>query len=240
MSIHNQEIQQWIESVQAYIEELCTFQRENRPEVPLFFIRFLHLMLRSCSIPPHLSRVYGVATTLLKMGLDTHIQTHHQAMDVLAGDYLSIQFYCLLSEQGEVEGIRHIARTISQINELKMEHYLWVQQGARYDDGALQKVERISSALVLSIAHFFEDQLGLEKEYWNQIIPAVFLLNEVHSTPYSLTRSGEEYIQRTVVELQETISQLKSASLQEEMFLLLQCYSIFLIKEGDSREHALC
>ena len=230
----------WIEDVQAYIDELCAYQREKKLEVPLFFIRFLHVMLHSCPISIERAHVYGVATTLLKMGLDTHIQERHQPMDVLAGDYLSIQFYCLLSKQGEVEGISHVAKTISQINEWNMEQHLWFQQGMPYDESTLQRVQRISSALILSVAHFFYDKTDSEIKHWNRIIPRAFLLNKVCSRHHQLTPNGEEYMQRMMVELQEAISHLKSTALQGELYHLLRNHHIFSEKEGYQREHALC
>lgn len=240
MYIHEEHSQVWIDNVQAYIDELGTYQREKKLEVPLFFIRFLYVMLCSCRIPTAQALLYGVATTLLKMGLDTHIQDRHKPMDVLAGDYLSIQFYCLLSAQGEVEGIGHVAKTISKLNEWNMEHHIWLQQGVPYDDSALQRVQRISGALILSVVNYFSEQIGVDIHHWNRIIPCAFLLNEVHSGRYPLTSSAGEFMHRTEVELQEMISHLASIRLQEELYHLLENHQIFSLKEGYQHEQAVC
>lgn len=239
MNLHDPNVQQWIPDVQAYIDELCNNQQEQKLEVPLFFIRFLHQMLHSCSISAERAQVYGVATTLLKMGLDTHTQAHHEPMDVLAGDYLSIQFYCLLAEQGEVDGIGHIAKTISKINELNMEHHVWVQQGVPYDEIALQRVQHIASALILAVANFFCES-GLEMGNWRELIPRVFLINEVCSTSYQLTPSGEKFIEHTMIELQEILSSFKTRQIQEELQSLLTEHHIYLVKAGENYESVLC
>lgn len=241
MRIYRDHSQVWIDEVQTYIDELYTYQQAQKLEVPIFFIRFLHLLLHILPIPTERACLYGVATTLLKMGLDMHTQDNHQPMDVLAGDYLSIQFYCLLSEQREVEGIHHVAKTISDINEGNMEHHIWSQQGVAHDVVALHRVQRISSALILSVANFFYDHEDREVNSWRQIIPRAFLLYEADYWQYQFTTSGEEFIQETTIKLEEAISQLKSKQLQEELYHLLINYQILSVKEGlQCEESALC
>lgn len=239
MNIHYSDVQQqWSSDVQAYIDELCAYQRKKQPEVPLFFIHFLHQLLRSCLIPLNRAQVYGVATTLLKMGLDTHIQNQHQPMHVLAGDYLSIQFYCLLAEQGEIEGICHIAKAISKINEWNMEHHVWLQQGVSYDEIALQRVQHIVSALIIAVADFFYESCP-EIESWLMLIPRVFLINEVCSSGYPLTPGGDKFIKNTMLELYEILPSFQSG-VQVKLKNLLKQHHIYAEEVGKNHEITLC
>ena len=212
--------QEWIDDVQAYVDGACEGEQIH---LPVFFIRFSHLMLSSFEIPSERARLFGLATAFLTTGLEMHIRDQHRPMDVLSGDLFSMQFYCLLSEQGEVEAIRGLSRTISRMNEEKVEHYLWLQQKASWNVEALVRMQSISSALLLSLANFFREGDPQEKERgWTYIIPRAVLLHEVE-LPHKrdLTGEGLALVRRTEMELEDAIAHVRAEFTRQELHRLV-------------------
>jgi heptaprenyl diphosphate synthase len=92
-------------------------------------------MLTSVHEKPMRIFAYGVSTALLRMGLVVHEQVtleeekdvevfQKKQLSILAGDYYSSLFYKTLAQHNEIEGMKVLAKTASEICEISMKHHI--------------------------------------------------------------------------------------------------------------------
>lgn len=116
--------------------------------------------------------LYALAVSLVQMGLETHdmIEADNDPSDelkmrsiqykVLAGDYFSARFYQLLAKQGRIEFIKRIAQAISELNSLKMNFYMNIQQLRMSAEDYLQQSAHIKMQLFLPFAQMMKDSFA--------------------------------------------------------------------------------
>jgi heptaprenyl diphosphate synthase len=138
----------------------------KRPEVPAFFVVVLFCVLRSHQLPADRIHLYCVTITLMQMGLDIHEcvspglspatnDALHRPLTVLAGDYFSSLFYRMLSEAGEIDGLRCLSQAICSVNESKMELYSLRDVDPVPWQTVMELVRQVRGGLISAVSSFF-------------------------------------------------------------------------------------
>jgi heptaprenyl diphosphate synthase len=241
-----QRIRSW--AAQPYVERTI-----GKPEVPVFFVRVLHLMLKSLGIARERAELYAVATTLLQMGLDIHEQVplsepatreeeRRRQLLVLSGDYYSSLFYWLLARKGEWEGIRRLADAVCLINERKMtRHGKEREEGARILADTWEDRKRIAGGLLTALADFFHADHAVAG-VWRDLVSDLMLLDWLkrEADQGKFAGFGERELsglKETVARLRMTAAKLTPPEIRQEMeHLIKESFSVFLegllVKEG--------
>ncbi|MBA4495605.1 heptaprenyl diphosphate synthase component 1 [Paenactinomyces guangxiensis] len=213
----------------------------GKPPVPVFFVRVLHLMLRSLGVSEKRIHVFCVSTTLLQMGLVTHDRVslaeqlspeemRERQLMVLSGDYYSSLFYHLLSKHQEIEGIHCLAKATSLINEIKMTHRAEQCKGKPLDLQALKRIQSISSGLLTALADFFH--VGQESENnWKKIIPGLMLFDELRHCSDSFNpgdTSSSEWIRETWAEMGHALMNIEQQDIKRKLSEMLNTQFLWL------------
>jgi len=187
-SIHSETFVSILQSIEKAAEQPYVTRMIGKPKIPIFFVAVFHLMCQSLRVPEQRAHLYGVATTLLQMGLNAHesvdvirpdsaAEVRKQQLLVLSGDYLSSLFYQRLARYGEMEGIRRLAEATCVINEQKMALYMEHAQEDRYQKREpWELIKQIESGLLTALADFFHvgDDLDLNRQ-WKKLLPELLL-----------------------------------------------------------------
>lgn len=138
------------------------------PDFPELRIRLLTACLQAATVSPVKSDLYALVTALIQLGLDTHERVPTENTDkgkpaarsrqlkVLAGVYFSARYYQLLSKAGEVDMIRQIAASVSEINRRKMNLYMAMKQMKLKAEDYIRDKAAIDSRLFLPFASQME------------------------------------------------------------------------------------
>ncbi|MFC4078092.1 heptaprenyl diphosphate synthase component 1 [Salinithrix halophila] len=150
------------------LKSRCSYLEKNlrQPEVPVFLVQLLQLMMRTRSLPAGRIRLYCVTAALVQMGLNIHetVTTDREGtgrgmrtrqLSVLAGDYFSSLFYRELADHGEIEGITRLSQAISDVNEAKMALYGMKEARGFSWPRYLELSKRIHGSLITSLSYFF-------------------------------------------------------------------------------------
>jgi heptaprenyl diphosphate synthase len=145
----------------------------SKPVIDDDKITFLILMFRengNYTNIPH----YVTAIMIMQMALDMHdivgIETLPQAknrprqLTVLAGDYYSSQYYCMLTEKQAFSMIRILSDGIRYLNEEKVDLF----RGKWHWDQLIAHMKRIETSLIMELADF------LNLSHWLPLITAYF------------------------------------------------------------------
>lgn len=128
------------------------------------------------------SELYALVVGLLQLGLDTHdwIDTARDAgteaemrsrqMKVLGGDYFSGRFYHLLAQAGQRERIHKLSEAVCEINRLKMDHYVDMQQAQMDSERYIGYGVAQRSALLLAFADLVS---GETAKRWQELVETV-------------------------------------------------------------------
>lgn len=179
---------------------------------------------------------YVTAIMIMQMALDMHDKVDIDAMPqnknrprqltVLAGDYYSSQYYCMLSEKEAFAMIRALSDGIRLLNEEKVDLF----RGKGHWDDFISQMKRIETSLMIELANL------LELSNWTPLITAYFthkrLLREkraIHNGEGSIfmeplfhvyPEKREQFIQKCngwLMELQEEIQyELKSGLFDDD------------------------
>lgn len=128
-----------IEQLKTYIENrtkhLYIEKYIDQPEIDVVKLALLMNIYKHSSLTKDRQRKYLVSTMLVQMAADIHelvpVTNEHKTYDsekekqllVLAGDYYSGLHYLDLAHTGDFKMLQTIARTVREINELKMGLY---------------------------------------------------------------------------------------------------------------------
>ncbi|SEN27872.1 heptaprenyl diphosphate synthase component 1 [Lihuaxuella thermophila] len=232
-SIHTQ-FNEIIDHIDQLARHSYVEQTLGKPPVPVFFVRILYLLMRSCGVSDERIRVYCTAATLLQMGLDTHdlvslepVQSaeekRRRQLHVLIGDYYSSLFYVILSKHREIDGIQCLAKATSTINETKMTHHReQMKAGWNLNVHALKRMQVISGGLLTALADFFH--VGNQPEnVWQKIIPGFILFDLLKRYSSILHPDGElgKWVEHTWNELNQAIPEIEQTDVREELTEIL-------------------
>jgi len=171
----------------------------EKPDIDEDKIRILALMFEE-------NGEYGdalqciTAVMLMQMALDMHDfvdnadfsqPLRQRQLSVLAGDYYSSQYYCLLSEAGAFSMIRSLARGIRLLNEEKVR----LVQGTWQWPQFIHLIEKIEASLITALADFLHlsdwvpfiqsyfayKRILKEKNTWQSGRPSSFLRPLFHA-----------------------------------------------------------
>ncbi|MFX3622822.1 MAG: heptaprenyl diphosphate synthase component 1 [Ectobacillus sp.] len=200
----------------------------------------LYSILKGADLNREQIQHYALTIMLVQIALDTHekvsnkedieeAQFHkRRQLTVLAGDYYSGLYYCLLAQNHDIALIRALAEGIKEINEQKVKLY---QRQAVSVAEIINSVEIIESSLLQKACHYFcvhdwtpfvsvvtarrriEHEYEMHKE--NKAAPIFEALKQ------SLQKSAaaeeeqldwfyESYMQNTVQQLRELTNQNKA------------------------------
>jgi hypothetical protein len=187
--IHKKELREILNQIEKHAENSYVRQRIGRPDIPVFFVRVLYLMLHSYQVEKEKIALYTIATTLLKMGIDLHetVETgtpetlpeqRKQQLTVLAGDYYSSLFYYLLAKQKETDVIHCLAGATCRINEWKMSLHMVRKEGASLTTETINQIKSISSELIAALADFFHVRKGFAFS-WRPVAAELLLPEEL-------------------------------------------------------------
>lgn len=155
----------------------------NLPKFPAHRIDLLCTFLTNGALDNTIAEehyeLYSLAIALMQMGLDTHdmVTGHDQAtskqamrsnqLKVLAGDYFSSRFYQLLANKGYIEFIQRISRAICDLNRLKMDFYLNLQQFRMTAEEYMKQSAQIKMQLFLPFKQMMKQSFS---ERWFNLL----------------------------------------------------------------------
>ncbi|MBA4543136.1 MULTISPECIES: heptaprenyl diphosphate synthase component 1 [Thermoactinomyces] len=191
--VHKKELREILEQIEKHAENSYVRQQIGRPDIPVFFVRVLYLMLHAYQLEKEKIALYTIATTLLKMGIDLHetVETsapealpgqRKQQVTVLAGDYYSSLFYYLLAKEKETDVIHCLAGAICRINEWKMSLHQMRKAGAPLTAEMVKRIKSISSELIAALADFFHVRKGFAFS-WRPVAEELLLYEELLRFP---------------------------------------------------------
>lgn len=235
-SIHNEKFASILRSIEEAAEHPFVTKVIGKPKIPLFFVTVYYLMCQSLRVPEKRAHLYGVATTLLYMGLTLHEkvekdrpqqlnETNKQQLFVLSGDYFSSLFYQQLALSQEIEGIRCLSKATCTINEYKMSLYM----NHSYSDRFQKKepwnlIKRIESELLTALADFFHvgDHLNLNQQ-WKKLLPELLLYHclqkEQEKTGISLLQM--DWVQKEMKNLIQNIQTFPQQEIRQALYQLI-------------------
>lgn len=166
------------------------------PDFPELRIRLLTACLPAATVSPEKSDLYALVTALIQMGLDTHERVSADNTDkgkpaarsrqlkVLAGVYFSARYYQLLAKAGEVDLIRQIAASVSEINRRKMNLYMAMKQMKLKAEDYIRDQAAIHSRLFLPFASKMEPPTAA---VWPGLVQSLAACEQLTHELYSLS-----------------------------------------------------
>lgn len=144
-------------------------------ELPMFpdsRLRLLYSLLNLNPSSAQQSELYTLVIALVQLGIDTHeridtetdrISEHDmrsRQLKILGGDYFSANYYRLLSQAGQIEMISKISIAVSEVNRLKMNFYIKMNQLNVTADEYLSQTVQLKSELLEVFASVLEGHLS--------------------------------------------------------------------------------
>ncbi|PZE21950.1 heptaprenyl diphosphate synthase component 1 [Paenibacillus xerothermodurans] len=167
------------EMAKKYIEYDMIQKHTELPLFPEFRTRLLYAFLSKHSTLSGHSELFGLVTSLVQIGLDTHdmVSVTNQAKEmraarsrqlkVLAGDYFSSRFYFLLAHAGQIELIGVISRAICDVNRLKINLYQLMKQLKLSAEDYIKQSVEVKTQLYLAFSKLME---GTVRRKWSEIL----------------------------------------------------------------------
>lgn len=198
----------------GYIEYDMIKQYTELPAFPNARVHLLYIFLNKGSrISFDQTELYALVTSLIQIGLDTHetIDTEQgnqaenlmrsRQLKVLAGDYYSSIFYQLLSDVGQIEVITSLSKAICDLNMMKMNHYISMQNSLLSSEQYLVQKVQLNMQLFLSFSPLLQDSVrGLWSFLLHEISLCETIMQELshnqgacplHSTEYMISSLRE-------------------------------------------------
>lgn len=192
VSVHTSE-PDWIEKVKEYTNDTTLHSMIGKPDIPVLFVEVLHVMLSASQLTPARALHYGVATTLLQMGLEVHdripIHFNPAAMSVtsrqllvLSGDFYSSQYYRLMTQHQELEGLSYLSNIMCSMNESRVKLHAMYLDEKVYSVHAYPDILHFTSGLLAALADFFHVERYLAMD-WKAVLSPLLLIQyiEQHS-----------------------------------------------------------
>ncbi|AOZ91374.1 heptaprenyl diphosphate synthase component 1 [Paenibacillus crassostreae] len=207
----------------SYIEYDMIEQNTKLPNFPDARVHLLYIFLNvGGRISWVNTELYAMVTSLIQMGLDTHesIDTEQgsqseglmrsRQLKVLAGDYYSSRFYQLLSDQGQVEVITLLSRSICDLNKMKMSHYINIQNQELNSEHYLQQKVQLNMQLFLSFAPMIEDSLHV---IWEKLLHDFSLCETItNEIEHNLTARPYISTEQLMVILRDAVERIQLLS----------------------------
>lgn len=191
--------QSQLDAVVERLQDICNHPFLNQhiafPPIPKTKLRVLHLYLNHMGWSSERIEVYCTAVTLAQMGLEVHegidnrddlaeADRKRRQLSILAGDYLSSQYYRILSLHGEIQLIDLLAQSIAHINHWKM--HLYTQATPPHLPAFLEAVGHIEAELFTCITLL--DPNGQPwREWMRNLILVDWIIRKLESGPDSGT-----------------------------------------------------
>lgn len=170
------------ELASKYVEYDMIQTYTELPAFPDPRLRLLHAVLNEHGALAPKSELYSLVVSLVQLGMDTHdlIDTEEnqrsekemraRQLKVLAGDYFSSRFYSLLSQAGQISMISKISTAVCEVNRLKMDLYIKMQQSKLKAEDYLNKLTRLKSEMF----QLFEEMMeGAFVKLWPEMLQDV-------------------------------------------------------------------
>ncbi|MCM3627452.1 heptaprenyl diphosphate synthase component 1 [Paenibacillus glycanilyticus] len=147
------------ELASKYVEYDMIQTYTELPAFPDPRLRLLHAVLNEHGALAPKSELYSLVVSLVQLGMDTHdlIDTEEtrrsetemraRQLKVLAGDYFSSRFYQLLSQAGQISMVSKISAAVCEVNRLKMDLYIKMQQSQLKAEEYLNKLTELKSEM---------------------------------------------------------------------------------------------
>ncbi|MFC4777558.1 heptaprenyl diphosphate synthase component 1 [Paenibacillus sp. GCM10023252] len=160
------------ELAKKYVEYDMIQAHTELPTFPDSRIRLLYAFLSHNPPSERHSELYSLVTSLVQMGMDTHdtIDTdldkrpenemRSRQLKVLAGDYFSSRFYQLLSQAGQMDMISRISEAVCEVNRLKVNLYMKMQQVKLTAEDYLSQSVQVRSELFQVFTSVLEGKLS--------------------------------------------------------------------------------
>lgn len=151
------------------------------PEFPEARTAVLLLFMQAGGVEESNRQLYALVTSLVQVALDTHERITDSEgregakeklslqLGVLAGDYFSSRFYHLLSQAGQIQQIQQLAEAICDVNRMKMDLYLSMQDQELTPEQYLQQTSAIQSRLFLSFTPMLNKR---HQQWWPELLVA--------------------------------------------------------------------
>lgn len=172
--------------VKTYTSHDMITAHTDLPEFPKLRIQLLYTFLTHGALDTDEEEdehdLYALVISLMQMALDTHEMvdgnnepTNERKMrsnqlKVLAGDYFSSRFYQLLAKRGHIEFIQLISHAICELNRIKMNFYLNLQNKRMTSEDFIDQSARIKMQLFLP---FTELMKGSFSEKWTELLHSI-------------------------------------------------------------------
>jgi heptaprenyl diphosphate synthase len=175
------------EMTKPYVEYDMIQKHTSLPELAEYRARLLLVFLNKSNQDSDHNELVTVATSLVQLGLDTHDlvpvtnlqkeekDARSRQIKVLAGDYFSSRFYHILAQAGEIEMIKQLSDAICEVNRMKMNLYLRMNQMKVTAEVFLEQSVQIKMQLFLSFQHLMD---GEQLRIWPEVLQ-LFALGEV-------------------------------------------------------------
>ncbi|SFF04883.1 heptaprenyl diphosphate synthase [Paenibacillus catalpae] len=147
------------ELASKYVEYDMIQTYTELPAFPDPRLRLLHAVLNEHGELAPRSELYSLVVSLVQLGMDTHdlIDTEEtrrsetemraRQLKVLAGDYFSSRFYQLLSQAGQISMVSKISAAVCEVNRLKMDLYIKMQQSQLKAEEYLNRLTELKSEM---------------------------------------------------------------------------------------------
>lgn len=159
---------------QSYVEQFVDIPAMAESRLVL-----LYVFLCENGFDRERAKIICTTTGLVQLGLDTHelvknsyevstVAERNRQLTVLAGDYYSSLYYHLLAESGEIEAVKILAHSIQEVNEAKMNLYLFDKETAWSWDKYFDVRKIIDTALYLGfVKHYAQTESDLK--FWTAL-----------------------------------------------------------------------
>lgn len=153
------------------------------PKFPEHRIDLLSAFLKNGALEQEIAardqELYGLAISLMQLGLDTHdmvvadegtddkMAMRSNQLKVLAGDYFSSRFYQLLANNGYIDFIQRISRSIGELSRIKMDLYLSIQQLRMTAEDFIKQSALIKMQLFIPFKHMMKQSFT---EIWSTML----------------------------------------------------------------------
>lgn len=170
------------ELASKYVEYDMIQTYTELPAFPDPRLRLLYAVLNEHGALAPRSELYSLVVSLVQLGMDTHdlIDTEEtrrsetemraRQLKVLAGDYFSSRFYQLLSQAGQIGMVSKISAAVCEVNRLKMDLYIKMQQSQLKAEEYLNKLTELKSEMFKLFSGMME---GTFAKLWPEMLQEV-------------------------------------------------------------------
>ncbi|MFX3633490.1 MAG: heptaprenyl diphosphate synthase component 1 [Candidatus Pristimantibacillus sp.] len=162
-----------------YVDYDMIRMHTDLPAFPDSRLRLLYSLLNQNHSTAQQSELYTLVIALVQLAIDTHeridtetvriseTEMRSRQLKILAGDYFSANYYRLLSQAGQIEMISKISVAVSEVNRLKMNFYIKMNQLKVTADEYLSQIVQLKSELLEAFSSVLEGHLS---RIWPEVL----------------------------------------------------------------------